>query len=303
MILDKRMLSFAAALSVALAACSQHSAGTPVQVPSGLVVVASTSTLASLVKSVAGDGVSVQTLVPVGVSPETYEPTPQDAIALSHATLVFENGAGLESWLDKLVTSTATHAKIIVLSDGVIGHQSLAQAQTTNPHLWLDPTYAAIYVDEIAQALASADPQRAALYRSNASQQRAQLAALDRWTKNRINTIPPAQRAMIAFHDAWYYFDKRYGIRDVGVIESSPGKEPSAQELAALISLAKANHVRAVFAEPEFSPKLAKELAEDAGIKTVTNLYDDSLGTTPQLGTYFGMMHHNVDTIVGALNS
>ena len=106
---------------------------------------------------------------------------------------------------------------------------------------------------------------------------------------------------MICFHDAWYYFDKRYGIRDVGAIEPSPGQEPSAGAFAQLIAQAKASHVRAVFAEPQFSPKLARQLAEGAGIATVTDLYDDTLGTTPALSTYEGLMRFDVARIVEAL--
>jgi manganese/iron transport system substrate-binding protein len=156
-------------------------------------------------------------------------------------------------------------------------------------------------VRKIARALASVDPQNATHYNANAAAETRRLSELDRWIRRRIATIPPQNRAMIAFHDAWYYFDGRYGIRDIGAVESFPGKEPSAGELAALIATAKKNNVRAIFAEPEFSPKLAKQLAEGAGIKTVTDLYDDSLGTTPELSTYEGLMHHDVDTIVEAL--
>lgn len=254
-------------------------------------------------RAVAGDAADVAVLVPIGVSPETYEPTPHDIITLEKASLVFENGAGLESWLDKLITTSASHARLIVLSDAIntTSRDSRSRLAGTNPHFWLDPNYAELYVERIAHALAIADPAHADEYRANAAAQIDRLAQLDAWTRKRIASIPPQQRAMITFHDAWYYFDRRYGLRDVGAIEPSPGREPSAAELAALVAVARANHVRAVFAEPEFSPRLAKQLADSAGITTVTDLYDDSLGDTPELATYEGMMRHDVDTIVRAL--
>lgn len=287
----------------ALVACG-HSTGTaPAATASGKpIVVATTSTLASLVKTVAGDALDVHWLVPIGASPETYEPAPRDLIELSHAAVIVENGSGLEAWLTKLLADASPQARIVVLSDSLPSQVSHPNgSEFANPHFWLDPQYAASYVRAIADALVAMDPRHAALYRKNAAAEIKDLAALDAWTRQQITTIPPSQRAMIADHDAWFYFDRRYGIDDVGAIEQSPGKEPSAADLVSLIARAKAHNVRAIFAEPEFSPKLAKQLADSAGIKTVTNLYDDSLGTTPDLSSYEGMMHHDVKTIVQAL--
>jgi ABC-type Zn uptake system ZnuABC Zn-binding protein ZnuA len=301
MILDKRAAAILAALSIAAAGCSP-SAQTPAAGTSAKpVAVATTSTLASLVSTVAGNHMDVRALVPIGASPETYEPSPQDLIALGQAAIVFENGAGLEAWLSK-VLGEARYARVVVLSDALPNSVTHPEGQQfVNPHFWLDPRYAAAYVGAIAQGLAAVDPEHAQLYRENAAAEQRRLASLDVWIASQIATIPKDQRAMIADHDAWYYFDRRYGIVDVGAIERFPGREPSAADLVALIAAAKAHHVRAIFAEPEFSPKLAKQLADSAGIVTVTDLYDDSLGTTPELSTYEGMMHHDVTTIVQAL--
>ncbi|HXW52133.1 MAG TPA: metal ABC transporter substrate-binding protein [Candidatus Acidoferrales bacterium] len=300
MILDKRWVWTLAVLL--MAGCGRSSQTTPqAQSSAKPIIVATTSTLASLVKTVAGDRMDVHSLVPIGASPETYEPSPSDLVALSNAAVVVENGSGLELWLSKLLEN-AKNARIVVLADALpaqIGHP--AGAQFANPHFWLDPHYAAIYVGAIASALSAVDPPNASFYRSNALVEQRKLAALDVWTVKQIATIPVDQRAMIADHDAWYYFDRRYGIEDVGAIERFPGTEPSASDLAALIAQAKAHHVRAIFAEPEFSPRLARQLADSAGITTVTDLYDDSLGTTPELSTYEGMMHHDVNAIVQAL--
>jgi manganese/iron transport system substrate-binding protein len=308
MILDKKHVFWLLLPALLLPSCGRtqppqaesHQAQPVVTAASGRpIVIATTSTLGALVKSVAGNNANVVVLVPIGASPETYEPTPQDVVELSHAALIVQNGAGLELWLAKLIASSSSNAPVVTLSDAVPS----SRGATINPHFWLDPVYAELYVAEIERALTTADPANASAYKTNAAAEVKRLAELDRWTRGRIAGIPPERRVMIAFHDAWFYFDKRYGIRDVGAIETSPGKEPSAAELAALIATAKADHVRAIFAEPEFSPKLAKQLAEGAGITTVTDLYDDSLGDTPELSSYEGMMHHNVDTIVTALGS
>lgn len=262
-----------------------------------LKVVVTFSTLGAIVKDVGGDLIDVTWLVPVGAAPETYEPTPADLVALSRADVVFENGSGLEAWMDKLLRSAGGGKEPVVLS----GLSDPTRAQ--NPHFWLDPVKAAGYAAKIAGVLERADPRHGSDYRARLKLTQARYRALDRWIAGQIATIPPAQRVMICFHDAWYYFDRRYGIKDVGAIEPSPGQEPSAGAFAKLIADAKANHVHAVFAEPQFSPKLAHQLAEGAGIVTVSDLYDDTLGTTSGLTTYEGLMRFDVTRIVEALRS
>jgi ABC-type Zn uptake system ZnuABC Zn-binding protein ZnuA len=210
-----------------------------------------------------------------------------------------ENGNGLEVWLQKLLTSAgAADLRTVVLSDGV----PAAEVVIGNPHLWLDPAYAAIYVREIAGTLSAADPGHASAYRANAENEEKRLAALDRWIRAQIDRIPKERRAMICFHDAWLYFDRRYGITDVGAIEQSPGQEPSAGYFAKLTAQAKAYHVNAIFGEPQFSPKLTNALAASTGITVVSELYDDTLGTAPGMTDYEGMLRYDVTTIVTALS-
>ncbi|HME80654.1 MAG TPA: metal ABC transporter substrate-binding protein [Candidatus Eremiobacteraceae bacterium] len=307
MILDKvrpYAASGALAFAVLCAGCSsQKPAAEPSPAGSRRVQAAATiSTIQALAQAVGGDKADVISIVPIGASPETYDPSPQDLVALANAQLIIKNGAGLELWLDKVLRNVAKPGtKVIVLSDGMPVEGAKAAGEPGNPHLWLDVTYAQVYVHKIAAALRDVDPPNAAYYSANETRETARLRALDAWIREQIATIPQANRTMLTFHDAWYYFDQRYGLRDIGAIEPSPGQQPSAAYLSALIAQARANHVRAVFAEPQFSPKLAQALATSAGIKTVSDLYDDTLGTTPQLQTYEGMMHYDVDTIVQAL--
>ncbi|MDP9018901.1 MAG: metal ABC transporter substrate-binding protein [Candidatus Eremiobacteraeota bacterium] len=260
-----------------------------------MVVATTMSTLASLVQTVAGDRATVANLVPVGVSPEDYQPTPRDIGTLSAAKVLIENGSGLESWLSHTIESAKNPSlQIVVCTDGmpVVGG---------NPHLWMNPQYAKTYIKKIAAALERADPAGKATYEANATTERAQLDRLDGWIAARMKTIPPAHRNMVVFHNAWLYYNARYGITTVGAIELSPGQEPSPQYIAKLIALAKANHVRAVFAEPEYSQKLAKSLASDAGINVVSNLYDDSLSASGPVHDYDSMLRFDTDTIVAAL--
>jgi len=309
MILDKvgpcwRIGALALACT-ASAACS----GSPVLTGPGsasLRVVASISPIASLVAAVGGSKIQLATLVPLGVSPETYDPRPKDLVTLSRARLLVENGAGLETWLDKLIANAAKNdLHVLVLSDGlpVADRDPHAPAgMSGNPHLWLDPVFAQAYVRKIAAELERLDPPNRAYYARNERTEVRRLRALDAWIRAQLSKVPPDRRTAIVFHDAWYYFDRRYGIRDVGAVELTPGQEPSAEYFAKLISLARSRHVRAAFAEPQFSPKLIRQLAESADIHTVSDLYDDTLGDAPGIDTYEGMLRYDVANMVRAMN-
>ena len=277
---------------VLLAGCS-HASNTPAS--SGVSVVATTSTLASLAIGVVGDAHRVRSLVPVGASPEEYQPTPQDIEAVHAATVLIENGAGLEGWLQ----GTLDNARNATLRQ-VVCAQGMPVVDN-NPHLWMDPEYARVYVRKIRDALLVADPTHAATYRRNAASYDLQLRLLTERTRRKISTIPSDRRTMIIFHNAFLYYNARFGLRTVGVVEVNPGAEPSAKHIADIVGLARKYHVRAVFAEPEYSPKLIEALAQSAGIRTVSSLYDDSVGVDPKVATYVGMIDDDTDTIVSAL--
>jgi ABC-type Zn uptake system ZnuABC Zn-binding protein ZnuA len=282
-----------AALALVLLAGCAHSAAQPQ--PSGATVVATTSTLASLVTGVVGDAGRVRSLVPIGASPEDYQPAPQDIEAIHAADVLVENGANLEGWLQSdLDNARNDKLTVVVCAAGL-------RVRDNNPHLWMDPEFARVYVRKIRDALVTADPPNASTYKSNAAAYDAQLVALIKRTRRKIAAIPPAQRTMIIFHNAFLYYNARFGLRTVGVIEVNPGSAPSPNHIADIINLAHMYKVRAVFAEPEYSPKLVEALAQSAGIRTIENLYDDSVGTDPKVASYIGMIDYDTDTIVNAL--
>lgn len=269
----------------------------PPSIPQGnkINVVTTFSTLNSFVEGVGGDRVQVQNLVPIGASPEDYQPSPQDIATLSRAQLVVENGSGIETWLEHTISSAGNpNMQRITLSDGLphIDH---------NPHLWMDPVLARAYVEKIRAALAHIDPQHASEYDRNAKAYDAQLADLQTWIGKQIATIPPQRRTMIVFHNAWDYYNRRFGIQTIGVIELSPGQDPNPEYIGQLVDRARAHNVRAVFSEPEYSPKLAQTLARSAGIRIVSNLYDDSIGNDPRVHDYPSMLRYDTGVIVQAM--
>lgn len=287
---------FGTALCVFVLAAATLGTATPS--PGGAApanVLVTISTFVSLAEAVGGARVSVTSLVPVGASPEDYQPSPNDIGRVHAANLLFENGLGLEVWLARTIDNAKNPAlRTVVLSDGLPHIDS-------NPHLWMDPELARAYVRKMRDALVALDPAGRGVFERDAATEDAKLVTLERDIRRRIATIPPASRSMIVFHNAWQYYNDRFGIRTVGVIELSPGQEPNPQYIAHLVELARVNHVKAVFAEPEYSPKLVQALAESAHIQVVENLYDDSIGNNPNVRDYDSMLRYDTETIVKAL--
>jgi ABC-type Zn uptake system ZnuABC Zn-binding protein ZnuA len=279
-------------LAAALLSCSSHAAP---DARGKLQIVTTFSTLGSLIEAVGGPFVQVTDLVPVGASPEDYQPTPRDIETLHAAGVLVENGGGIESWLERTIANAKNdRLRIVVLADGM-------PVRDGNPHLWMDPVFAKRYVRRIAATLGEADPVHRAGYAERASAYGRELDALTGEIARNIASIPKAHRAMIVFHNAWQYYNDRFGIKTIGVVELSPGQEPSPAYIARLVELARANHVRAIFAETEYSPKLVQALARSAGIRTVENLYDDSLASSGPVHDYISMLRHDTEVIVRAL--
>ena len=293
---DRGPLALLAA-AIVVAACAPGRATSGAD--DSLQVVATTTVFADIVAHVGGDRVTVRSIIPAGVGPEDYEPKPDDARALDGADLVVSNGVGLDEFLDGLIEANGNDAPRLVLGDGV---PTITVDGQPNPHFWLDPTIVSShYVPAIEAKLSEIDPAGATTYRANAAAYAAEIGAMDAELTTQAETIPTADRKLVTFHDAFPYFARHYGFELVGVILGSPGQEPSAGELAALIDTVRAAGVKAVFSEAQFSPALAETLAREAGVaKVITTLYNDALGPAPA-DTYLGMMRWNMSRIVEAL--
>lgn len=275
-----------------LVACTHDASGA---VGGKLQVATTISVLNSFVQGVGGEYVSVTNIVPVGASPETFAPAPQDVAKVADATVLVENGAGLEAWLDRLLRDAGRpNLRVVVCADGL-------PVKNLNPHLWMDPVLAKRYVLKIRDALAAADPAHAGAYRRNAASYSTRLDELALQIRAQIDTIPPSHRYMIVFHNAWQYYNDRFGITTLGFVERNPGQSPNPQQIARLIDLAKAHHVHGVFSEPEYSPKILYAIAQGAGIRVVEDLYDDSVGADPRVATYPAMLTYDTGVIVKTL--
>jgi ABC-type Zn uptake system ZnuABC Zn-binding protein ZnuA len=278
----------------------------PSQTGGKLKVVATFSVLGDFVQNVGGDRIELTTLAKPGVDTHTYEPTPADSAALADARLVFENGLGFESWLDKLYTAADSNAVRVVVTKSIqprIITEGDEQGEN-DPHAWHDVTNAISMVEAIREALVQADPANAQTYQANAQAYLDQLQELNDWIEQQVETLPAEHRKLVTTHDTFGYFAEQYGFEILGTLlpTSTEGASPSAQEIAALIEKVKAAGVPAVFTENVSSSVLLKQVADEAGVKVIVSLYTDALGEPGSQGdTYLNMERFNVATIVDAL--
>ena len=265
-----------------------------------IAVVASFSILGDLVKNIGGDRVSVTTLVGPDGDAHVYTPSPQDAKKITDARAVVVNGLGFEGWLPRLVKSSGGQAVIVTASDGVAERDIDNKA---DPHAWQSVINVKGYVGNIREALVTIDPAGAAAYRANTTAYLAKLDALDAEVRAAVAAIPEVRRQVISSHDAFGYFADEYGIKFVAPQGVSTESEPSAKDLAKIITQIKAAKTPAVFLENISDPRLIRRIASETGAKIGGTLYSDSLtaenGDAP---TYIDMVRHNIKTLTSALN-
>jgi ABC-type Zn uptake system ZnuABC Zn-binding protein ZnuA len=294
-----------AALALVLAACGGGSSAGPggSGEPDGAIRVVTTSTVfADLVRNTGGQRVSVTSLVPPGADVHTYQATPDDLRAASEAQLFVMNGLGLDDWLEETLLSASSEAPVLKLAEGLEGVELVPGEQPgkENPHLWMDVTYAELYVARIADALSATDPAHAAEIEATAGAYRSKLHDLDGWVRDQVATIPAGDRKFVMFHDALPYFARAYGLTIVGVAVEAPGQDPSAGEIAALIDAIRASGAKAIFSEAQFPTALVDQLARETGATVVADLYDDSLGDDP-VTSYEALITWDVEKLVEAL--
>jgi zinc transport system substrate-binding protein len=254
------------------------------------VVAASINPLASLTRGVCGDAADVICLVPPGASPHTYEPTPSQVAEMGLARVLVLVGLGLEFWADDLVSAADNPDLVVVDSSKNV------EPIDRNPHVWLDPLNAVLQVELIRDALSKVDPDRAETYRANTASLVDELRALDQEIEKEVQGW--SQKSFVAFHPAWVYFARRYGLEQAGVIEETPGHEPSPAEVADIIETVRRIGARAIFAEPQLPPGVAATIAEETGAKIV---FLDPLGGTQATNNYLRLIRYNVEAMAEAM--
>jgi ABC-type Zn uptake system ZnuABC Zn-binding protein ZnuA len=286
-------------------------------------VIATTSVFADLAQLALGDNVTIETIIPAGVDVHTFEPSPADAQKLAGADLIVMNGLGLDEWaLSLLEAAGKSEEDVLELAEGIDESNAWVYLEGeehdeeegeehseeegeehghggTDPHIWLDPKGAAIYVNRIAARVAAELPERAAAIESARDAGLAEIAALDEELRVGFTAVEASARKIVTFHDAFGYFARAYEIEIVGVAVEAPGQEPSAKEIAALIDAIKAAGVTSVFSEAQFPSKVLDQVAAETGATVLGNLYSDALGDAPA-NSYLGAMRANASAILAS---
>jgi zinc/manganese transport system substrate-binding protein len=249
--------------------------GTPFPPGHRLHVVTSFPPLYCFAVNIAGDVATVDNLLPPGAEPHDFQFSPREMRQIQSADLVVVNGLGLESWLDRVMNSIPNSQNVVVAATTGLTTSELiplapdlehpnrnpSSTNALNPHTWLDPQLAEEAVANILLAMSRADPTNAATYAKNAAVYIARLQKLDATMQSEL--APFKGQAIVTFHDAFPYLARRYGLKVAGVVERVPEVEPSPRYLEALHRAMDTNHVKAIFAEPQGSQKLANQIGAD----------------------------------------
>jgi ABC-type Zn uptake system ZnuABC Zn-binding protein ZnuA len=193
--------------------------------------------------------------------------------------------------------------EVVEASAGISPREDASGEHGVDPHMWLDPNNVITYVENIREALTHYDPDGAAVYQSNADAYIAELKSLDVWIVEQVSQIPSERKLLITNHESLGYFAEQYGFTVAGtVVESfSSGASPSAGQMAGLIDQIKSSGAPAIFLDASDNESLAKQIADETGVRVVTDLHLESLTDGPPAGTYIDMMKDNVTLIVEAL--
>ena len=272
----------------------------PARAQDRIDVVASFSILGDFVQNVGGDRVNVSTLVGPDGDVHVYAPSPSDARTIAQSKLLVINGLGLEGWLPRLLQASGSKAPIVTATKGIT---PLKAGSDADPHAWQSVENAKIYVGNIRDALAAADPPDAGAFRSRADGYLAKLDALDREVREAIARIPTSRRKVISTHDAFGYFASAYGIKFVAPIGVSTEAEPSARDIAGIIAQIKKETIPAVFLENISDPRLIRQISAETGATVGGTLFSDSLtGEKGDAPTYIDMVRHNIKALTSALD-
>ncbi|HYB41086.1 MAG TPA: metal ABC transporter substrate-binding protein [Candidatus Methylomirabilis sp.] len=294
----------AAVLAAALAACDRDPAprGTP-------LVVTSFYPLYDFTRQIAGKSAEVVELVPPGVEPHDWEPSPRDLTRIREARLFIYNGAGLEPWVDRLSLDGRSEAPSMVrASEGLpllvaqMPPGTPEQASIpSDPHVWLDPVLAQSIVETIRAALEKADPANSARYGDGARALTARLQTLDQAYATGLADC--ARREIVTSHAAFGYLARRYGLTVVPVMGLAPESEPTPARLAAIARFAREHKVKYIFFETLVGPRLAETLAREIGAQPLVFNPIEGLTRDEQAAgkDYVALMEDNLANLRTAL--
>lgn len=268
-------------------------------------VVTTFTIIQDIAQNVAGDAAIVESITKPGAEIHEYQPTPKDIVKAQDADLILWNGLNLEMWFERFFQKIKNKPSVVV-TEGIepISIYEGPYKGKPNPHAWMSPTTALIYIDNIKKAFIKYDPKNAAIYEKNAAAYAQKIKDLDKPLRAKFNKIPKEQRYLATSEGAFGYLARDYGLKEAYLWAINAEQQGTPQQVRHLIDLVRKNHIPVVFSESTISDKPAKQVAKESGAKYGGVLYVDSLSTADgPVPTYIDLLNTTVSTIVKGFES
>lgn len=263
-------------------------------------VVTTFTVIQDIAQNVAGDAATVESITKPGAEIHEYEPTPKDIVKAQSADLILWNGLNLERWFERFFQNIKDKPAVVV-TEGItpLSIYEGPYKDAPNPHAWMSPSNALIYVENIKNALVKYDPQNADTYQKNAAAYAEKIKQLDKPLREKLSQIPADQRWLVTSEGAFSYLAKDYDLKEGYLWPINAEQQGTPQQVRKLIDLVKKNHIPVVFSESTVSAKPAQQVAKESGTKYGGVLYVDSLSAADgPVPTYIDLLNVTVSTIV-----
>jgi manganese/iron transport system substrate-binding protein len=268
-------------------------------------VVTTFTVIQDIAQNVAGSAAVVESITKPGAEIHDYQPTPLDIVKAQEADLVLWNGMNLERWFEKFFENVKDVPSAVV-TEGIapMGISEGPYSGKPNPHAWMSPTNALVYVENIRKALATHDPANAEVYAANAAAYIAKIKELDAPLRERFAAIPEAQRWLVTSEGAFSYLARDYGMREAYLWPINADEQGTPLQIRKVIDLVRANAIPVVFSESTISDRAARQVAKETGARYGGVLYVDSLSTQDgPVPTYIDLLKTTVETIASGFTS
>ena len=263
-------------------------------------VVTTFTVIQDIAQNVAGDAATVESITKPGAEIHEYEPTPKDIVKAQSADLILWNGLNLERWFERFFQNIKDKPAVVV-TEGItpLTIYEGPYKDAPNPHAWMSPSNALIYVENIKNAFVKYDPQNADTYQKNAAAYAEKIKQLDKPLREKLSQIPADQRWLVTSEGAFSYLAKDYDLKEGYLWPINAEQQGTPQQVRKLIDLVKKNHIPVVFSESTVSAKPAQQVAKESGAKYGGVLYVDSLSAADgPVPTYIDLLNVTVSTIV-----
>lgn len=267
-------------------------------------VITTFTVIADIARNVAGDAAVVDSITKPGAEIHNYQPTPRDILKAQDASLVLWNGLNLERWFEKFLANL-NDVPSAVVSDGVepMGISEGPYSGKPNPHAWMSPDNALIYVENIRKALTQIDPQNAAVYEANAKAYGEKIKALSEEIKAELGKLPEDKRWLVTSEGAFSYLARDFGLKELFLWPINADQQGTPKQVKAVIDAVREHNIHVVFSESTVSDKPARQVAAETGAAYGGVLYVDSLSEADgPVPTYLDLLRVTSETIVKGLS-